>query len=72
MKEYTLIYNAEITEIFTSEGIDESAEFDKDNIAAWIESKLNVDDVNVKNVKIFEREEAAKPTRSIFDDLEEE
>ena len=56
MKEYTLVYNAEITEIFTSEGIDEPAELDKDNIAAWIESKLKVDDVHVKNLKVFERE----------------
>ena len=57
MKEYTIIYNAEITEVFTSEGIDEPAEFDKDNIAAWIEDKLKVDDVHIKgNVKVFERE----------------
>ena len=56
MKEYTIIYNAEITEVFTSEGIDEPAELDKDNIAAWIESKLKVDDVNVKSIKVFERE----------------
>lgn len=57
MKEYTLVYNAEITEIFTSEGIDEPAELDKDNIAAWIESKLKVDDVHIKGgVKVFERE----------------
>lgn len=57
MKEYTLVYNAEITEVFTSEGIDEPAELDKDNIAAWIEDKLKVDDVHIKgNVKVFERE----------------
>ena len=57
MKEYTIIYNAEITEVFTSEGIDEPAELDKDNIAAWIEDNLKVDDVHIKgNVKVFERE----------------
>ena len=57
MKEYTIIYTAEITEVFTSEGIDEPAELDKDNIAAWIEDKLGVDDVHIKgNVKVFERE----------------
>ena len=57
MKEYTLIYTAEITEVFTSEGIDEPAELDKDNIAAWIEDKLQVDDVHIKGgVKVFERE----------------
>ena len=57
MKEYTLVYTAEITEVFTNEGIDEPAELDKDNIAAWIEDKLKVDDVHIKgNVKVFERE----------------
>lgn len=56
MKEYTITYTAEITEVFTNEGIDEPAELDKDNIAAWIEDKLKVDDVHVKNVKVFERE----------------
>ena len=54
MKEYTIIYNAEITEVVEAE---ELAEMDKEQIAAWIESKLGVDDVHVKgNVKVFERE----------------
>ena len=54
MKEYTIIYNAEITEVKKAE---ELAEMDKEQLAAWIESKLGVDDVHVKgNVKVFERE----------------
>ena len=53
MKEYTIIYNAEITEVIKG---DEFREMDKEQIAAWIESKLGVDDVHVKSVKVFERE----------------
>lgn len=54
MKEYTLIYNAEITEVIKpSEPLKDN---DPEQIAAWIESKLGVDDVHVKNVKVFERD----------------
>ena len=54
MKEYTIIYTAEITEVIKG---DEYREMDKEQIAAWIESKLGVDDVHIKGgVKVFERE----------------
>ena len=54
MKEYTIIYNAEITEVVEAE---ELADIDKEQLAAWIESRLKVDDVHIKgNVKVFERE----------------
>ena len=54
MKEYTIIYNAEITEVKKAE---ELADIDKEQLAAWIESRLKVDDVHIKgNVKAFERE----------------
>lgn len=56
MKEYTLIYNAEITEVITNDGMDLPAELDKENIQAWLEDKLGVDDVHVKNFKVFERD----------------
>lgn len=56
MKEYTLIYNAEITEVITNDGMDLPAELDKENIQAWLEDKLGVDDVHVKNIKVFERD----------------
>ena len=54
MKEYTIIYDAEITEVIKG---DEFREMDKEQMAAWIESKLGVDDVHIKGgVKVFERE----------------
>ena len=54
MKEYTIIYNAEITEVVE---VEELADIDKEQLAAWIESRLKVDDVHIKgNVKVFERE----------------
>ena len=53
MKEYTIIYDAEITEVIKG---DEFREMDKEQMAAWIESTLKVDDVHVKNLKVFERE----------------
>ena len=56
MKEYTLIYKAEITEVITNDGMDLPAELDKENIEAWLEDKLSVDDVHVKNIKVFERD----------------
>lgn len=53
MKEYTIIYNAEITEVKKGD----APEIDKEQLAAWIESRLKVDDVHIKgNVKAFERE----------------
>ena len=56
MKEYTLIYKAEITEVITNDGMDVPAELDKENIEAWLEDKLNVDDAHVTDIKVFERE----------------
>ena len=54
MKEYTIIYDAEITEVIKG---DEFREMDKEQMAAWIESTLKVDDVHIKGgVKVFERE----------------
>ena len=54
MKEYTIIYNAEITEVIRpSEPL---KDIDPEQIAAWIESKLKVDDAHVKSLKVFERE----------------
>ena len=54
MKEYTIIYDAEITEVIKG---DEFREMDKEQMAAWIESTLGVDDVHIKGgVKVFERE----------------
>jgi hypothetical protein len=53
MKEYTIIYTAEITEVKKGD----APEIDKEQLAAWIESTLGVDDVHIKgNVKVFERE----------------
>ena len=53
MKEYTLVYNAEITEVKKGD----APEIDKEQLAAWIEDKLKVDDVHIKGgVRIFERE----------------
>ena len=54
MKEYTLTYTAEITEVIKSDA--PLYDNDKNAIANWIGSKLNVDDVHVKNVKVFERD----------------
>ena len=58
MKEYTLIYTAEITEVVkTDEPLGNYVYSDKDHqLGAWIESKLGVDDVHVKNIKVFERD----------------
>ena len=61
MKEYTLVYNVEITEVKKADTPADTeqvyAEIDKEQLAAWIESTLGVDDVHVKgNVKVFERE----------------
>ena len=55
MTETTLIYTVEITEVIKpSEPLKDN---DPEQIAAWIESKLKVDDVHIKGgVKVFERE----------------
>lgn len=58
MKEYTIIYKAVITEVITNDGMDLPSELDKENIEAWLEDKLKVDDVHVKDIKVFEREVA--------------
>jgi len=59
MKEYTLTYTAEITEVIKSDAPlydkDKNA-FVKNAIANWIGSKLDVDDVHVKDIKVFERD----------------
>ena len=56
MKEYTLTYTVDITEVIKpTEEIREGFD-DKNAIANWIGAKLNVDDVHVKNVKVFERD----------------
>lgn len=53
MKEYTIIYTAEITEVIKGD----APEIDKEQLSAWIEDKLKVDDVHIKGaVKVFERE----------------
>lgn len=55
MKETTLIYTAEITEVIKPS--DPLKDTDPEQIAAWIESTLKVDDVHIKgNIKAFERE----------------
>ena len=35
---------------------EKSKRTDKENIEAWLEDKLNVDDAHVKDIKVFERE----------------
>ena len=57
MKEYTIVYTAEITEVVkTDEPMENMIYSDKNAIANWIGSKLNADDVSVKEVKVFPRE----------------
>lgn len=56
MKEYTLTYTAEITEVIKSDIPLYLHDNDKNAIANWIGSKLDVDDVHVKNIKVFERD----------------
>ncbi len=56
MKEYTLVCVAEITEVIKSDY--PLYDNDPNAIANWIGSKLDVDDVHVKSVKVFEREVA--------------
>lgn len=54
MKEYTITYTADITEVYEAERLPEHMTNPED-MAGWIECKLEVDDVHVKNVKVFER-----------------
>lgn len=54
MTEYTITYIAEITKVVTTNKKPEDV--DKNAIANWIGRELNVDDVHVKNVKVFPRE----------------
>ena len=57
MKEYTLIYKAEITEVVTTdEPLEHYIYRDKNELANWIGSKLNADNVHIKDIKVFERE----------------
>lgn len=53
MKEYTITYTAEVTEIIKGEL---SPNNDPETIAKWVKRELNADDVKVKNVKVFERD----------------
>lgn len=54
MKEYTITYTAEVTDVF--KGV-EPYEWrtDPEEIARFIKEELEADDVHVKNVKVFER-----------------
>ena len=59
-KEYTLIYNAQVTEILTEEEI-EKVPFKEDGItvddrklAEMVKTVLDVDDVVIDSVKVFE------------------
>lgn len=54
MKEYTITYKADITEIVKSD--QDLKDNDPHMIANWIGSKLGVDDVHVYDVKVFTRE----------------
>ena len=64
MKEYTIIYNAEITEIVKPGETWSGAEIEemetqlthKELAANWLRRELNADDVHVKSIKVFERE----------------
>lgn len=57
MKEYTMTYTADVTEIHKFDEPLPEYFTDEEEIAAWIEDMLGiVDDVRVRNVKIFERE----------------
>lgn len=55
-KECTIIYTAEITEVVKNDELD-GIPFDESQLAAWIESKLNVDDVRIKSLKFFSNED---------------
>lgn len=54
MTEVTITYTAEITETFTAMGIPENLE--EVDIERFIKAQLGVDDVHVKNLKLFPRE----------------
>lgn len=61
MKEYTITYTAEITEVWKSD--EHTCEFEEtcfadgaEGIEAYLENALDADDVHVKSVKVFERE----------------
>ena len=64
MKEYTIIYTAEITEIVKPDETWSDAEREemetqlthKEMAANWLCRELNADDVHVKSIKVFERE----------------
>lgn len=64
MKEYTIIYNAEITEIVKPDETWSEAEIKemetqlthKEMAEDWLCRALNADDVHVKNIKVFERD----------------
>lgn len=60
MKEYTLTYTVDITDIIkpTEEDYELPEHFtNRKDVADWIKEKLEVDDVHVRpNTKVFERD----------------
>lgn len=64
MKEYTLTYTAEITEIVKPDETWSEAEIKemetqlthKEMAEDWLCRELNADDAHVKNIKVFERD----------------
>ena len=60
MKEYTLIYNAQVTEILTEEEIgavpfnEDGITVDDQKLAKIAKAMLDVDDVVISDVKVFE------------------
>lgn len=57
MKEYTITYTADVTEIHKIDEPLPEHYTDEKEVAAWIKEQLEiVDDVHVRNVKVFERE----------------
>ena len=62
MKEYTLIYNAQVTEILTEDEIgtvpfnEDGLTVDEKRLAEMVKVVLDVDDVVIDSVKVFEAE----------------
>lgn len=61
MKEYTLTYTVDITDIIRKDGVinNELPEYftNPKDVAHWIKKILEVDDVHVRpNIKVFERD----------------
>ena len=56
MKEYTVTYTAEITEVVKTDDIENYVYTDDSDLAGYVAHKIDADDVHVKNIKMFERE----------------